>query len=118
MTVIYGDNMELHKKKCIPCEGNTPPLEPEKIDNLMLEIDGSWEVLNYHHLKREFQFEDFQKALDFVNIVGEICENSGHHANFELGWGFVIVLIWTHKIDGLTESDFILASIIDQSVMG
>ena len=118
MIVIYGDNMELHEKKCIPCEGNTPPLNKEKIDSLMPEINSDWEVLNYHHLKREFQFDDFQKALDFINHVGAICEKTGHHANFEFGWGFAKILIWTHKIDGLTESDFILASIIDQSIMG
>jgi len=118
MTVICGDNMELYKKKCIPCEGNMPTLENDKIDELKFEIHTDWDVIDYHHLKREFKFEDFQKALDFVNIAGEICENSGHHANFELGWGFVKIFIWTHKIDGLTESDFILASIIDQSVKG
>ena len=118
MIAIYGDNMGLYKKKCIPCEGNTPTLNDDQIKSLMMEIDSDWRVLNSHHLKREFKFDDFQKALDFVNVVGGICENTGHHPNFEFGWGFVIILIWTHKIDGLTESDFILASIIDQSVKG
>ena len=64
-----------------------PTLENDKIDELKFEIHTDWDVIDYHHLKREFKFEDFQKALDFVNIAGEICENSGHHANFELGWG-------------------------------
>ena len=112
--VIYGDNMGLFDKKCIPCQGNVPPLDEEKINTYLPEIDEKWEVINLHHLRREFVFEDFQKALLFVNLAGEVCENSGHHANFEFGWGFVNVLIWTHKIDGLAESDFILASKIDQ----
>ena len=114
MTVICGVSMKLFKKKCKPCEGNIPPLNEVRINSLISEINDNWQVIDFHHLKRELKFDDFQKALDFVNLVGEICEISGHHANFEFGWGFVIILIWTHKIDGLTESDFILASKIDQ----
>tara|TARA_B100001113_G_C21033456_1_gene589060 strand:- start:422 stop:769 length:348 start_codon:yes stop_codon:yes gene_type:complete len=114
MIAIYGDNMTLFKKKCIPCEGGIPPLNDDQINNLIPEINSGWEVINSHHLKREFKFDNFKDALEYVNLVGELCEFSGHHANFELGWGFVIILIWTHKIDGLTDSDFILASKIDQ----
>ena len=66
-----------------------------------------------HHIERTFTFDDFQKALDFVNDAGKICEEEGHHADFELSWGRVKVMIWTHKIDGLNESDFILAAKID-----
>ncbi|RAH15736.1 MAG: 4a-hydroxytetrahydrobiopterin dehydratase [Methanobacteriota archaeon] len=106
--------MGLFEKKCIPCQGGIPPLNEDQINDYLPQINENWEVIKLHHLRREFKFDDFQKALDFVNLAGDICEKSGHHANFEFGWGFVNVLIWTHKIDGLVESDFILASKIDQ----
>lgn len=114
MIVIYGDNMSLHEKKCIPCEGGIPPLNNEEINIYLSEVDDDWKVINSHHLERKWEFIDFQTALDFVNKTGAICEEEGHHANYELGWGFVKILIWTHKIDGLAYSDFILASKFDK----
>ena len=114
MIVICGDNMNLHEKKCIPCDGGIPPLNDKEIQNYISEIDADWEVINNHHLQRKWDFSDFQNALNFVNLTGSICEEEGHHANYELGWGFVKILIWTHKINGLTSSDFILASKFDE----
>jgi 4a-hydroxytetrahydrobiopterin dehydratase len=73
-----------------------------------------WEVVNGHHLKRAFTFPDFAKALAFVNKVGEIAENEGHHPDIFLTWGKAEITTWTHKIDGLTESDFILAAKIEK----
>lgn len=73
-----------------------------------------WELRDAKHLQKEFQFKDFQSALDFVNKVGEIAETEGHHPNIEMGWGFAKILLWTHKIDGLTESDFFMAAKINQ----
>ncbi len=77
------------------------------------QVHGDWDVVNGHHLQRVWAFRDFQSALNFVNAAGAICEEQGHHADFEFGWGLVKALIWTHKIDGLTESDFILAAKFD-----
>ncbi len=111
---IYGDNMGLFEKKCIPCEGGIPPLVKEQIEAIISEINADWKVIDNHHLERTWKFDDFENALNFVNQTGEICETEGHHANYEFGWGEVKILIWTHKIDGLTDSDFILASKIDR----
>jgi len=71
-------------------------------------------VINNHHLERHFKFPDFKTALDFVNKVGDVAEEQGHHPDIHLSWGKVHVTIWTHKIDGLTESDFIFAAKIDR----
>ena len=114
MILIFGDEtITLHQKSCIPCRGDVPPLESNEIAPLYASLDENWSVVNNHHLSKQWSFSDFAEALNFLNQAGEICEQEGHHANFECGWGFVKVLIWTHKIDGLTESDFILAAKID-----
>ena len=115
MTLIFGaDLMSLHTNECIPCKGGIPPLNKSQISPLIEELGNDWIVVNDHHLERKFEFNDFQTALDFVNSAGEICEQQAHHADFELGWGRVKVSIWTHKIDGLAESDFYLAAKINQ----
>ena len=105
--------LSLHEKKCVPCEGGIPPLNSTDIESLISQLDDCWEVVEQHHLQRTWSFEDFATALQFVNQAGNLCEQEFHHADFELGWGRVKVIIWTHKIDGLTESDFVLASKID-----
>jgi len=89
-----------------------PPLTAEECTSLAGRIDG-WSVVNNHHLEKDFAFPDFQAALDFVNAVGGIAEEQAHHPDIHLSWGKARVTIWTHKIDGLTESDFILAAKID-----
>jgi 4a-hydroxytetrahydrobiopterin dehydratase len=76
-------------------------------------LDSAWQVAGEHHLQREFNFKDFRDALTFTNRVGELAEEQGHHPDIFLTWGKAKVTIWTHKIDGLTESDFILAAKID-----
>ena len=80
----------------------------QEAEGMKSEVNSDWDVIDGHHLERVWTFSDFESALDFVNAAGAICEQQGHHADFELGWGRVKALIWTHKIDGLTESDFIL----------
>ena len=80
---------------------------------LLEQIDENWAIIDNRLIERSWTFEDFVGALEFVNSAGEICENEGHHADFEFGWGRVKVIIWTHKINGLTESDFILAAKLD-----
>ncbi len=115
MTLTYGgETISLVEKKCIPCEGGVPPLANDEIEKLMKEIDENWKCLHEHHIEKVFNFPDFITALQFVNDAGDVCELEAHHADFHLSWGKVKVLIWTHKIDGLTESDFILAAKIDQ----
>jgi 4a-hydroxytetrahydrobiopterin dehydratase len=108
----YPGVSDLAKKTCVPCRGGVPPLGGEELDALARQVPG-WEVVDGHHLRREFRFGNFRDALDFVNRVGDLAEEQGHHPDISLGWGRVGVVIFTHKIDGLTESDFILAAKVD-----
>jgi len=86
----------------------------QEAEEMKSRVNADWGVIDGHHLERVWTFRDFESALDFVNAAGAICEQQGHHADFEFGWGRVKALIWTHKIDGLTESDFILAAKFDE----
>ncbi|MGI8917521.1 MAG: 4a-hydroxytetrahydrobiopterin dehydratase [Pyrinomonadaceae bacterium] len=104
---------ELASRACVPCRGGVPPLKGEEITNLLGELNG-WSVVSEHHLSKVFKQRDFKEALAFVNRVGELAEEQGHHPDICFGWGRVEITIWTHKIDGLTESDFILAAKIDR----
>ena len=105
--------MSLSKETCIPCRGGVPPLQGDELREVERELGGGWKVVRDHHLEKSFDFPDFRSALDFTNRVGELAEQQGHHPDIQLGWGKVGITIWTHKIDGLTRSDFILASKID-----
>ena len=104
----------LAQKECVPCKGGVPPLTPAENDRLLAELGGGWRVVDNHHLEKEYRFPDFREALAFTNRVGELAEAEGHHPDIYLAWGKVRVTIWTHKIDGLTESDFVLAAKIDE----
>lgn len=104
---------ELASKTCVPCRGGVPPLQGQELEGLRKQLP-KWQVTNEHHLTREFKFPDFRTALEFVNKVGEVAEQQGHHPDILLKWGSVGITLWTHKIDGLTESDFIMAAKIDQ----
>ena len=104
---------ELASRECVPCRGGVPPLKGEEITKFLTELD-EWEVLNEHHLRKVFKFPDFRQAQNFVDQVGNLAEEQGHHPDICFGWGRAEISIWTHKIDGLTESDFILAAKIDQ----
>ena len=105
--------MPLANEKCVPCRGGVPPLRGNDLAELERQLGEGWHVVNEHHLERKFTFPDFASALAFTNKVGAIAEEEGHHPDFSLGWGYVTITIWTHKIDGLTRSDFILAAKID-----
>jgi 4a-hydroxytetrahydrobiopterin dehydratase len=105
--------MELAEKRCVPCRGGTPPLKREELAKLQPQVRG-WQVIDDHHLSKAYKFPDFVTALAFVNRVGEVAEQEGHHPDIYLSWGKVEIRIWTHKINGLTESDFILAAKIDR----
>lgn len=102
----------LSQKHCVPCKGGTPALQGTALMTLASEVP-QWTVVHEHQLERVFKFPDFVTALAFVNRIGEIAEAEGHHPDMELGWGRVAVKIYTHKVDGLTESDFILAAKLD-----
>ncbi|HEV2911798.1 MAG TPA: 4a-hydroxytetrahydrobiopterin dehydratase [Pyrinomonadaceae bacterium] len=102
----------LSGRQCVPCRGGVPPMRGAEIVALLGELDG-WEVIEEHHLLKNYEFRDFREALAFVNRVGQVAEQEGHHPDICFGWGRAEVKIWTHKIDGLTESDFILAAKID-----
>jgi len=104
--------MGLSEKHCVPCRGGVPALAGAELEKLAREVPG-WSVVEGHHLMRGFEFPDFKGALEFVNRVGDVAEAEGHHPDLYLAWGKVEVKTWTHKIDGLTESDFILAAKID-----
>lgn len=107
----------LSEKHCVPCRGGVPPLRGEELRALAAELPG-WTVAGEHHLEKQFSFPDFKTALEFVNRAGAVAEAEGHHPELCLGWGHVDARIWTHKIDGLTESDFILAAKIDREYQG
>ena len=116
MTVTSGVEQmsDLAAKRCEPCEGGVPPLGEDEQSSLLAQLTDGWSVIGGHHLEREWSFTDFVSALEFTNAAGAICEEQGHHADFEVGWGRVKAMIWTHKIDGLTESDFVLAAKFDR----
>jgi 4a-hydroxytetrahydrobiopterin dehydratase len=105
---------ELAQKECVPCKGGVPPLEGKAIQDLLAKLGpNGWRVVDEHHLEKEYKFPDFVSALAFVNRVGETAEEQGHHPDVYLSWGKAKLTIWTHAIDGLTESDFIFAAKAD-----
>ena len=103
----------LSQRQCVPCRGGVPPLEEDSARHLLGELGGGWRIVENHHLEKQYHFDDFAQALAFTNRVGAIAEEQGHHPDIHLAWGKVVLTIWTHKIDGLTESDFVLAAKMD-----
>ena len=108
---------ELAQGTCIPCKGGVPPLKGEELEDLLEKLGNSWKIIKEHHLEKEYLFRNFREALDFTNKVGEMAEDQGHHPDIFLAWGKVRLTIWTHKIDGLTESDFIFAAKADHELL-
>lgn len=108
------ENSDLSKKKCFPCKGGVTPLKGAEIKDLASQLKEGWKVINEHHLEKGYRFPDFKSALLFTNKVGELAEKEGHHPDIFLSYGKAVVTIWTHKIDGLTESDFIFAAKCDE----
>jgi 4a-hydroxytetrahydrobiopterin dehydratase len=104
---------DLASKHCIPCRGGVPPLAGKDLERLAEQVPG-WRVVDGHHITKTFKFPDFRQALAFVNKVGNVAEEEGHHPDILLSWGKAEVTTWTHAINGLTESDFILAAKIDR----
>ena len=108
---------DLASKKCVPCEGNIPPFKIEEIHNYLKKVDG-WSVkedgLDGYHLTKDYKFDDFLKSQEFVNEVGKVSEDEGHHPEISFGWGYAEIRITTHAIKGLSENDFIVAAKIDK----
>jgi 4a-hydroxytetrahydrobiopterin dehydratase len=103
---------DLTHKKCIPCSTSTPPLKGPELLKLLSSLT-DWKLNSDHHLEKEYIFKNFKEALAFTNVIGSIAEQEGHHPDLFLTWGKVKVVLWTHKIHGLSENDFILAAKID-----
>ena len=102
-------------RNCVPCKGGIPPLKEEEVKHRMAQVEG-WKTEDNHHLTRSFSFPDFQSALRFVNQVGQLAEQENHHPEICFTWGKVDIRIWTHKIDGLHDNDFILAAKINNLI--
>ena len=105
---------ESASQPCVPCAGGVAPLKGPALESLRQELDRDWRVVQEHHLEKEFTFPDFRQALAFTNRVGDLAEQMNHHPDIYLAWGKVKVTIWTHKNNGLTKSDFVLAAKIEE----
>jgi len=108
-----GDPRSLAEKQCIPCRGGVPPLSAERVEVFRRQVSPEWTVVNGHHLEREIRVKNFREAMALANRIGEIAESQGHHPDLLVQWGKVKVTLFTHKIDGLHENDFIMAARID-----
>ncbi|MCA9454059.1 MAG: 4a-hydroxytetrahydrobiopterin dehydratase [Nitrospiraceae bacterium] len=107
--------MSLADNTCVPCRGGVPPLEPQKIQDLLGQLEKGWVLNAQGHIEKTYSFDNFADALAFTNRVGNVAELEGHHPDIYLAWGKCKVEIWTHKIQGLTESDFYLAAKADRA---
>ena len=105
---------DLASMACVPCKGGVPPLDREEIESFLTDLGHEWRVIDDHHLEKEYRFDDFGQALAFTNRVGELAENVGHRPGIYLAWGRVRLTVWTHKIDGLNEADFVFAAKADR----
>jgi len=113
----------LSEKRCKPCEGGTPPLSERLADELREQLDEEWRLIDTperprHHLERTFRFPSYRDAIAFVNAVADVAEEQQHHPVLEVGYAQVVVRLWTHKMDGLSENDFIMASKLDEVSRG
>jgi 4a-hydroxytetrahydrobiopterin dehydratase len=109
-----GFMTKLADKKCPPCDQASGALDATAQKRLLKELGKGWDILESHHLEKEFKFKNFVEALDFTNKIGAVAEKMGHHPDIYLTWGKVRVSIFTHSVNGLTENDFVLASKIEE----
>lgn len=110
---LADNTCTLADKTCVPCRGGVPPLAATEIRPLLEQLDG-WTVEDDRKLSKRYKTKDFATAVDFVNAITTVAEAEGHHPDLYVAWGKVEVYLWTHKIDGLTESDFVMAAKIDR----
>ncbi len=104
---------QLAEKKCVPCAGGVPPLKGAELARLQQDLGADWQVIGEHHLEKEYKFHTYTEAVEFTNRVARIAEEQNHHPDILLVYGKVKVTIWTHKINGLTESDFVFAAKVE-----
>ena len=104
---------KLADKHCVPCRGGVPPLKGEQLTPYAEQLP-DWKIIEEHHISKSFPFRDFKTGLDFVNRVSAVAEEEGHHPDLCLAWGKVEIKIYTHKVRGLTENDFVLAAKIEE----
>jgi 4a-hydroxytetrahydrobiopterin dehydratase len=107
--------MSLADKPCVPCRGGVPPMERSRAEAMLAELEPGWQLNTEGHLERVYPFKNFVQSLEFANKVGAIAEKEGHHPDLHVAWGKCKVEIWTHKIKGLTESDFYMAAKVDRA---
>ncbi len=107
------ENCNLSEPECKPCQGGVPPLAGDALQALHDQLGNDWQVIDGHHLEKEYSFKNFAEALAFTNQVGALAEEIFHHPDIFLAWGKVRITLWTHKIDGLNEADFIFAANAD-----
>ena len=107
----------INQKKCVPCQGGIPALNENQINELIPKIDSQWKVIDNIELRKEYVFESYLDAIKFVNLVAELSEDEGHHPYIHINYKKVIVILFTHKINGLHENDFILASKCDLLIL-
>ena len=110
------NNATLLERSCKACRGDMPALVGAELEKWAAQTP-AWEVIDSHHLQQQWKFANFLEALSFVNRISQVAEDQGHHPDISFSWGWVKVCIWTHKIDALTESDFILAAHIDHCAL-
>lgn len=103
-------NKCLVSKNCVPCQGGIPPLDSKIVSKLLLELGNTWTINELGQLYKEYSFNNFVEAMKFANKITAVAEQESHHPDLTITWGKCLVRIWTHKINGLTESDFILAA--------
>jgi 4a-hydroxytetrahydrobiopterin dehydratase len=108
----------LAERECAPCKGGMSSLKGTELQKLARELGNGWRVVEEHHLEKEYKFNNFREALNFTNQIGELAETQGHHPDIYLAWGKVRLTLWTHKVDGLTESDFVFAAKAERFRLG
>ena len=118
MTRRDDTGCDLARQECTPCRGGSDPLKGAELEQLAAQLPQGWQVIDEHHLEKGFKFRNFREALAFVNRVGELAEELGHHPEIQFGWGHTTVTVWTHKIGGLHKNDFIFAARADGLLPG
>ena len=103
----------INKKKCVPCQGGIPPLRYKEISILIKELEKGWEVKNNKEIRKEYYFNKYTEAISFINKIADLAEIEGHHPYIHINYKSVIIILFTHKINGLHENDFIMASKCD-----
>jgi 4a-hydroxytetrahydrobiopterin dehydratase len=112
-----GSN-SLLQQKCVPCNSNTPLLSASEISDLLNQLNDHWKINTSGHLYRQYIFKNFLMPVKFVNLIAAVAEEEGHHPDLAIGWGYCNIEIWTHKINGLTPSDFYMAAKIEKVLEG